>query len=58
MKQFLAVYTGTRAARADSGWDAMDPAQREMRGIAGKTKRASRSGEAVDIMACIPTPAG
>ncbi len=31
MKQFLAVYTGSPAARAASGWDALDEAERGAR---------------------------
>lgn len=36
MKQFLAIYTGTKETREKSGWDSMDPDKRqklEMEGI-------------------------
>ncbi len=35
MKKFLAVYTGTAAARAKSGWDRMDAKKRDQAQAAG-----------------------
>ena len=35
MKKFMAVYTGSAAAREKSGWDAMDPEKRRQREQAG-----------------------
>ncbi|MBT9445380.1 MAG: hypothetical protein IV086_06755 [Hyphomonadaceae bacterium] len=35
MKKYMAVFTGTAASRAKSGWDAMDDATRKAREAAG-----------------------
>jgi len=35
MKKFLAIYLGTPATRAKSGWDQLDPAKRKQREEAG-----------------------